>query len=63
MKLHLDKARTLAEAMPRGEEQQQLLERIKQREAKVQEMSRAGLNDMMAEFGDIFEMLGEEDDD
>src|SRR5581483_11819195 len=56
MKRQLEHARKAAEALPRGERQQQLLERIRAKEAQVQEVCGSEI-DMMGMFNPIFETI------
>jgi hypothetical protein len=70
MKQKLEKARKLAETLPRGELQQQLLERIRQKEAQVQALcgnQLAGFGAMenifMEMFGDIDEDIFDDEED
>jgi hypothetical protein len=55
MKQRLEWARKLAEEMPRGEQQQQLLEQIKQRDAKIHELC----GDRLAMFGMLDQFMNE----
>jgi tetratricopeptide (TPR) repeat protein len=59
---HLDAARRLVEAMPRGEEQQQFLDAIKEKEDLLAELH-ARRPAMFEMLDDIFGDLGDEDDD
>lgn len=59
---HLDAARRLVEALPRGEQQQQHLEQIKEKEAIIAKLD-AGRPDMFSMMGRIFEGFGGEMDD
>ncbi len=62
MKMHLEHARKLAEKMPRGEQQQQLLETIKQKDVQVQEICGTGL-DMFGMFNPFMDEMFYEDED
>jgi tetratricopeptide (TPR) repeat protein len=62
---HLDQARRLIEAMPRGEQQQQLLDQLKQKEKIIAELTagRMSMFDMMDRLFSGFGGFGDEDED